>query len=83
MHSSSSKYTSETETCLSFQRHSLIKVTGGENQLCDQKSSNLRTLHTERNNISDSSDISLALAEASAASSEKVVFQNGKTKFRI
>lgn len=71
MHSSSSKYTYETETCLSFQRHSLIKVTGGDNQLCVQKSSNLRTLHTERNNISDSSDISLALAEASAASSEK------------
>lgn len=72
MHSSTSKYTYKTETRLSFQRHSLIKVTSGENQLCDQKSSNLRTLHTKRNNISHSSDTSLVLAEASTASSENV-----------
>jgi len=48
-----------------------------------QKSSNLRTLHTKRNNVNDSSDISFALIGASTAPCEKAVFQNGKSKCRI
>lgn len=85
MHSSTSKYTYETETYLPFQRHSLIKVTGGENKLCDQKKKEqwFENLTYKQNNISDSWGISLVLAEANTASSEKGVLLNGKSEFRI